>query len=143
MKEDILEQFAKTLWADAWADWNDDNDDHPMHANVSGEEIMDVMPPIPDDVSELARVAFGKIADLNGGCEDFLKACEAVFKRDGSNIEYLAHYLIMESMGHGVAYEDAYPSHGLKVLGYLDVICYYDEALDEEELPGFYVDMSI
>jgi hypothetical protein len=57
---------------------------------------------------------------------------EAVCDRDDSDLEYLAHYLAMESMGHGVAYSDDYPDHELKTLCYLEV-CSFD---------GKYLEMS-
>lgn len=119
--ETIIDQFAETLWACAWAD-------DPEKQNLSGCEIVEVMSDPPESAFEAARKLFARLEDLNGG--DLESKMEAVCDRDDSDLEYLAHYLAMESMGHGVAYCDDYPDHGLKTLGYLEVATFDGEHLE-------------
>jgi len=129
MKQPIIEQFAETLWACAWADWQDElSEDDPEKVNMSGCEITEIMSDVPDSAVKAGRKLFDRLNEMNGG--NLAEKMEAVCERDDSDLEYLAHYIAMECLGHGVAYSDDYPDHNLKTLGYLEVITFDGQYLE-------------
>ena len=117
IRSEILDQFAETIWALAWSDWQEELDSEDSRAvNLSGCEITEIMSEVPESAMDCARQLLAKLEALNGGSTAFLDTFEATVTRDNSSVETLAHYLVMESCGHGVCYADDYPEHGLKVL---------------------------
>jgi len=114
-----------TRWADAVDEARREGRDDELAPCLSGTEIMDVLPlPIPPDFIAWAHRQAAKIEAVNSlplG-EAFKRACAAprVNSWEGradaeseTDAAAFGHYLAMQAMGHGVAWEDDHPPHGL------------------------------
>ncbi len=106
-RQEIVGNMVKAFFADAWANWNDEHGD----TNVSGMDIMDVM---PDEMDPSAVAAGNKLAtemeQLNGmSLPEIMTANEGVAAGDRPyNEEMFGHYATMSALGHGVGLWDAF-----------------------------------
>jgi hypothetical protein len=101
---------ALAFFASAWADAADDADNGP---NMSGCEIMDIMPDGIDPAAiHAARTLRMDIERINGATVDELMARieDAADGDRPSTLEYFGHYAAMQAMGHGVGLHDAFGS---------------------------------
>lgn len=112
IQEQIEQAMAKAFFASAWADMQEEKDaDDPTAVNLSGKEIMDVM---PDDIDpaalHAARTLVMDMESKNGRPINVLFA-QAVVLHDGDrepSAEMFGHYCAMQAMGHGVGLRDAF-----------------------------------
>jgi hypothetical protein len=79
------------------------------------------MPAEPPEARVHAVALYDRLSAMNG--YQLGQRMRAVVERDESTLETLAHYLVMECLGSGVAYVDDYPDHDIEVLSYLETIC--------------------
>ena len=101
---------ARAFFASAWADAADNAVNGP---NLSGCEIMDVM---PDDIDPAAvhaartlRMGIERINKLT--VTEMLQAIEVLAHGDRpATMEFFGHYSAMQAMGHGVGLRDAFGS---------------------------------
>ena len=109
---EISHHMARAFFASAWADQCEESDNAEQ---ISGREIMDVMP----DELDPAAVHAAKTLELgllekNKGftcLAGFLDWLQTVPTQDGDRprtAEMLGHYLAMQAMGHGVGLYDAF-----------------------------------
>lgn len=110
MKTQIRESMAKAFFAAAWADWQDKYGD----GVGMGVEIMDV---IPDEYPQSAYDAADKLITgmekINGmSIERIFEICrdEPGDHRGEPDEDEFGHYMAMQSMGHGVSWDDNHPS---------------------------------
>jgi hypothetical protein len=113
--EEIEQNMAKAFFASAWADVQEEKDaDDPTAVNLSGTEIMNVMPAEIDPAAlHAARTLVmymqcenGKtISDLYHYAVEVKELCRG----DRTlNPEMFGHYCAMQAMGHGVGLADAF-----------------------------------
>lgn len=99
---------ARAFFASAWADAADDADNGP---NLSGCEIMDVMPSEIDPAAiHAAQTLRMDMERVNGASIDNL-ITRIVTIADGdrpATMEFFGHYSAMQAMGHGVGLDDAF-----------------------------------
>lgn len=110
-RSEVVSGAANALWATAWAD---EMDELGLSSHLSGTEITEVMPPIPQEAHVLAEKLIERIETTNAISFDtfVLPGFEEGEVFDGDNLGW---YLAMESMGHGVAWTDNHAEdHGLK-----------------------------
>lgn len=90
----------------------------PSMQHWGGRDLMDIAPPTPKSAIQFAGVFLLRLAETNE-CGNVLELTErllGIAQRDGRKVEDLAHYVVMEALGHGVAYTDDTPDgHGLAV----------------------------
>jgi hypothetical protein len=99
--DDYIEGIAQALWATAWADWVEELDeDDPRAVNLSGCEITQIMPVIPDKVKTEAAILLGRIIEKIGSHWFYGRF------REFADDKEVGHYLAMEAMGHGVSLKD-------------------------------------
>lgn len=115
---DIIDGIARTLWALAWADHEE------AHGrSLSGVAIDIEAPETPENARESARTLAERIAAANGrrGFDGLAELWKGVAERAGANpedceeSERFGYFLTMEALGHGVAWADDNPPHGLNV----------------------------
>jgi hypothetical protein len=112
MEHLIIEAMAKAFFASAWADLQEDKDiDDETRVNLSGREIMDVM---PDEIDPAAFHAAKTLAmDLQRmnrmSVMDLFHDAAVITNGDRDlTLENFGHYLAMQAMGHGVGLADAF-----------------------------------
>lgn len=125
MGEEILESMARTLWvtayADAVEDWGNENGEaHPDHPRArGGQDWFDVAPETPQEAKDKAAACFDWLTQNNGL---LIQAYEAIPSPKGTPKEF-GYYLVMEGLGHGVAWSDNYEPHKLDV-PYIEFSCW-------------------
>jgi hypothetical protein len=101
---------ARAFFASAWADAAEDAENGP---NLSGCEIMEVMPSDIDPAAiHAARTLRMDIERINGSSVDELMTrIESMADGDRpATMEFFGHYAAMQAMGHGVGLADAFGS---------------------------------
>ena len=110
MMEEFEKHAARAFFASAWADAAEDADNGP---NLSGCEIMDVMPSDIDPAAvHAARTLRMDIERTNGATiVELMVRIESMADGDRpATMEYFGHYAAMQAMGHGVGLHDAFGS---------------------------------
>jgi len=140
IRDEIMEHMARAFFASAWADYEEEYGD----ANLSGVDVMDVM---PDGIDPAATAAAESLAadleKMHGrGLPEIFAAAKCVSRRhrDGGDrkrtAEMFGHYAAMGAMGHGVSLYDAL---GRKAAEYVNTSACYREFsyldLDEAKYP--------
>lgn len=135
-RPEIIEHAARALFANAWADYQERA---PEGVNLSGCEIMDVMPEVPQEAITAAEKLVADTEALNG--ETIAASLErAQALPDDSadrecNAEMFGHYLAMQALGTGVGLESVCDREALALkLPYCE-FSYYD--LPESDYPDF------
>jgi hypothetical protein len=120
LNEQIRAAMAKAFFASAWADLQDEKDaDDDTRVNLSGREIMDVM---PDEIDAGAIHAASTLTmDLERANKSIAldieslyrhaQCAQVIFNETGDRDltpENFGHYLAMQAMGHGVGLSDAF-----------------------------------
>lgn len=125
INDTIRAAMAKAFFASAWADLQDEKDaDDPTRVNLSGREIMDVIPSTIDPAAEHAartlefdlaranpfwRASPGKAdaAEFLGSLFEKAQACAPLNDKGDRDLtpELFGHYLAMQAMGTGVGLE--------------------------------------
>ena len=107
-----MEEFelhaARAFFASAWADAADNADNGP---NLSGREIMEVMPSEIDPAAvHAARTLRMDIERTNGASiVELMTRIESMADGDRpATMEFFGHYVAMQAMGHGVGLHDAF-----------------------------------
>jgi len=109
------------MFVEGWAEWADRNDKSPP----AGHDYMDYAPEPPPEALHDAWRFLGAVEALNQ--DKFMPRpygvhwlFEAIAEREQQGegektelIDKLAGYLVMEALGHGVAWSDDYTDHGL------------------------------
>lgn len=100
--------------------WADELEEHGLSSHISGQDILEVMPPVPQKAVELARAFIEKVQSLNNvNLTEFIPPGSDPETWSQDDEETLGHYLALEAMGHGATYMDDHEEHGLK-LPYLE-----------------------
>lgn len=128
--EQVIEAMASTLWALAWADHVEETG----CTNLSGCEITEHMPEVPEAAEKAARTLASKLAQ----CGERLDVGE-LFRRAqmadgrspdddpwGRRSERFGHCVALQALGHGVSWSDDHEpcrelDAALKGLGYYEV----------------------
>jgi hypothetical protein len=107
MKQEITHHAARALFASAWADYQESA---PDGENLSGCEIMDVMPhEIPAEATAAAERLIAEVERLNG--EPIARSLERAqalpdrYADRDCDAEHFGHYLAMQAIGSGVGLE--------------------------------------
>lgn len=114
--EQILNAMARAFFASAWAGLQDEEDpDDPTQVNLSGKEIMDVMPTEIDPAARhAAKTLQFDLLRTNAWLQDLTALVDYIQYRvpHGGDRprtpENIGHYLAMQAMGHGVGLLDAF-----------------------------------
>lgn len=135
MKTEITHHVARALFASAWADYQEQS---PDGMNLSGCEILDVMPQdIPTEATQAAERLIAEVERLNGEPIDrSLERAQALpdpFADRECDAEYFGHYLAMQAMGSGVGLESVCDRDALALK--LPWIEFSYLELDPEEYP--------
>ena len=127
--DEIIEGMAKAFFASSWADHVDEIQSSISNFNLDeyeisealevevphlpmGGDIMDVIPPVPEEAYHYARNYYMDIESSNDvDLSRFVPPGEdEYFEKD-----LFGHYLAMEIMGHGVGWSDDHEDHGLDI----------------------------
>lgn len=113
--EQIKTAMARAFFACAWADMQEEKDaDDPSAVNLSGREIMDVM---PDEIDSAAIHAANTLAmdmERANGMQSIEELFALAVSLRGPNAdraptpENFGHYCAMQAMGHGVGLWDSF-----------------------------------
>lgn len=130
--DDVIEGFARCAWALAFADEHE-NAGEPL----SQCEILDVAPDTPPAIEMIADRITLRFSD------DDHKRIDAIVAEGGDAVE-LGHYLCLEAQGHGAAWSDDNPPHGLNVGDLADIAFEaYQESCDRVELAPVLLQASV
>jgi len=115
---EALEGAASSLWASAWADHAEQHG----CSSLSGVEITDVMPSIPEQAYEAAKRCLESIERANGKPIDELYQMaieadeeEGVHPNSHEGPESFGSDLAMQWMGHGVSWFDDHAEFPLEI----------------------------
>lgn len=135
----ILRSMSRTLWVDAYASEVEErnaNGDMTLRAASHGEDWMDVAPETPEAARAMALELCARIEKLNSRTveDGFIVALvadgmrlargqslDAFEQDDGSDdlsdhlADQFGHYLVMEALGHGVAWTDDHEEQPLQL----------------------------
>lgn len=107
-RDEILEGMARAAFVTHWADEREEEGE-----SFSGQDIMDVAPRKNSEESvEWANNLAPRIEKANGKSLDELYALASAANEEGGggrttqDAETFGHYLAMQAMGHGVAWDD-------------------------------------
>lgn len=116
-RDELLEGMALATHACAWGDREEEEG-----RSYCGCDLLKVCPePSPTAKAWAERLLAGiEEANEYGTFHDAIAMADR--ERD---VETLGHYLAMEAMGHGVAWNDSYPDHRLTV-PYQESVYYFD-----------------
>lgn len=129
VEDEIRDGFARCVHALAWADCAE----RYGLANLSGCEIMDMVSDTSDTASEYALRVFEDLqarerkragesysigadflARIQPEAEEHARTSSRGIPSDRTTAERFGHALAMEHLGHGVAWTDDNPAHGLE-----------------------------
>lgn len=101
---------ARAFFASAWADACEESDS-PDAPNLSGKEIMNVMPDTIDPAAEHAAQTL--MFDMERENSKTITELFEIIKTKGdgdrpNTVEMFGHYSAMQAMGHGVGLSDAF-----------------------------------
>ena len=109
LTEDIMDSMARTLFVEAWANYIEE--EHPEQTRGwAGMDLMDIAPETSPWAHRRAKDLYLKIEEING-LHSILKEVE----RLDADEDLFGHYLVMESLGHGVAWSDDHEPHNLEL----------------------------
>jgi hypothetical protein len=119
VRAEIVDGMAEILWATAWADHAEEHG----CANLSGQEITNIMPRVPREADAVAERWARKIEASNGTSLDQLykEAMQADAKEGKkargreSSPESFGNDLAFQAMGSGVSWFDDHAAFSLKV----------------------------
>ena len=141
-KEEIIEAFAKTYWANAYIEWAD-----LLNREIALEEELvprgggrweDYIPEeIPKEAKDRAKLI---IKDIEKRNKTSIEAIYEILTDHGTimdDVEEFGYLLVMPILGHGVGWSGYYPDHKLD-LPY-DELSWYeiDAEVFENILPGY------
>ena len=111
-RDEFIESAAAGFWAPAWATAAEEEGE-----SFSGVDIMDVMPPPPEEARKAARQLAKRMAELNEPLPKLWKrAATAPGKHFAEpTVQDFGHYAAMRAVGHGVSWEDDHPDIGIRV----------------------------
>jgi hypothetical protein len=102
IKGELVESMARTLFVTSWADYRENQGE-----SFSQCELMDIAPETPKEMLPIAEKLADTIAKLcshkhvEGSWLEWCKKANAL-----SELDEFGHYLVMECLGHGVAWTD-------------------------------------
>jgi hypothetical protein len=136
MEIEIIEHAARALFANAWADYQERA---PDGVNLSGCEILDVMPEVPPEALAAAEKLIADTEAMNGETiTESLARAQSLPDRYADrdcDAEHFGHYLAMQALGTGVGLESVCDRKALALkLPYCDFGCY---DLNPEQYPDF------
>jgi acetylornithine deacetylase/succinyl-diaminopimelate desuccinylase-like protein len=110
IRAEIVANMATAFYACAWADQQEEDEDG---VNLSGCEILDVMPQDDNDgADDAAEHLATQMEELNGKTLPEIMALGKGGDRP-CDAEHFGHYAAMQAMGHGVGLESVgMDSHG-------------------------------
>lgn len=108
IKQDFIHHASLAFFASAWADQCEESDNAAL---LSGQEIMDIMPPDTDPSAIGAANTLCMDMERINQCSivALMRIVENLGAGDRANtIDLFAHYCAMQAMGHGVGLRDAF-----------------------------------
>lgn len=131
--ETIIQSMARTLWVNVWMNQQEElkEQGQPHNCAGPGQDWMDIAPETTPHYRDDALRLAGMIEGLNtrgaGLCDGLEIWVYRAFAADGlpgirptyDYVKDFGHYLVMESLGHGVSWTDDHKDIGLK----LPLIC--------------------
>lgn len=123
-KAELVNSMAKTFWVLAWSDYEEE-----QGRSYPGQELFNMAPDTPQSAIEYAHKFYLKVENENGiSLQDFTP--KGLDEDDNDFHADLGHYLVMESLGHGIAWtDDRDEDHGLK----LPYVENYEHDFDEKD----------
>lgn len=111
----IMDGMASALWATAWADHVEE---HGCES-LSGMQIEDAMPIVPEAADRMAAELVAEFESKNGkSIEELFKDAVAADETEGKSCageeESFGHDLAMQAMGHGVSWFDDHAEFPIK-----------------------------
>lgn len=108
-EQSIIKGMAKTLSTLAWADFAEE---HDATSGFSGQDLMEISPEPSQFAIKRAEELYDSIEEMNGvDLNGFVPPGED----DSFDLEKFGFYLVMEALGHGVAWTDDHEDHGLEM----------------------------
>lgn len=136
IEDPLIDSMARTLWVNAWADWNESYG----KVNTSGKELMDIAPRTPKRAALMAALLLGRFVRANG---DWGVWWVVKLASEAEGIEWeevcagwhnlwlrdLGHCLVMMALGSGVSWFDDHaefelviPSEEVDISGFFDAL---------------------
>lgn len=119
---EIVQGMAEIFWGDAWATWMEENG---RSGELSGKEITEIMPPIPDRVYNFCYRMLGRIEELNNNDEFILLSMAVGADYNAGNLKSITplpkeytysfgNYLAHGCLGSGVSWFDDHAEFPIK-----------------------------
>jgi len=126
VNESILEGIARAIFVFAWADEAEE-----AGQSFSGMDVMEVAPPTSPEAMKEARALYSEIEQSNNiDLATFVPPGLGDVDWPGPSVENeFGHYLALEALGHGAAWSDDWPEHGLTIPHIEPML---DSSLEEE-----------
>lgn len=142
----VLTAMAATIWTNAYDSWLNstgealdaaEDADGDLVCDLEEDEIKayedaDGEPDVPESALTVAATELlARYARSNGLTEGALidriydTASRDKEDYDGSVLDALCHYLVMEALGTGVSFDESYWPHDLQMPAHFDVIAFY------------------
>jgi hypothetical protein len=112
----VFKSMARTMWCLAWADEMERRaEDGEALPWPGGAEIFDYAPDTPGMAYCEAYRFVGMLEQVNKMNIHALMWKVLGEYPDDKQVDLLAHYLVMEAIGHGASWSDSHKDHGLTV----------------------------
>lgn len=116
IKSEIIEAAARAVYVQAWASYMEESGGHIEH----GIDLMDQAPRTPTAAKKWARELIKTMEKFNGKKIERMYVAAAKMPLEHSwekaaTPEDFGHYTAMESLGHGVSWDDSHPFHGFHI----------------------------
>lgn len=115
-REIVVEAAARAAFVTWWADDQEEKERNgeESHIACSGQDWMDIAPKTSGNALEFAEDFISRVETLNSSIEEMLlTALDADLEEDPDYqfdlrkyVESFGHYLMMQGLGHGVAWTD-------------------------------------
>lgn len=116
LRSEIVAGMAEIMWADEWASHVEEH----RCASLSGQQILDIMPPVPAEAKRMASDLAKKFESANGASLTTLYGRalaadnEAGGPRRHNSPEHFGSDLALQATGNGVSWFDDHAEFPLK-----------------------------